>query len=89
MHVPVYFVSEAGRPRGHLEEVGLLERWVKVKSRTTHMHASGESDNPIVPLKRANEGPQPRQGVAIDRRSLLREGGWLRGTPKSYPQPEH
>lgn len=85
MHVPVYFVSEAGRPRGHLEEVGLLDRWVKVKSQTTHTHAPGESDNPIVLLKRANEGPQPRHGVAIDRRSLNKGRGLAEGNAHELP----
>lgn len=35
-----------------------LDRWEKVKSRTSHMHAIRESYNPIVPSKQANEGPQ-------------------------------
>ena len=38
-----------------------LDRWEKVKSRTSHMHAVRESYNPIVPSKQANEGPQPSQ----------------------------
>jgi RNA-directed DNA polymerase len=39
---------------------GSLDRWEKVKSRTTHMHAVRESYNPIVLPKQANEGPQSR-----------------------------
>ena len=37
-----------------------LDRWEKVKSRTSHVDAVRESYNPIVPLKQANEGPQSR-----------------------------
>ncbi len=37
-----------------------LDRWEQVKSRTSHMDAVRESYNPIVPSKRANEGPQSR-----------------------------
>lgn len=37
-----------------------LDRWEKVKSRTSHMDAVRESYNPIVPSKQANEGPQSR-----------------------------
>ena len=38
-----------------------LDRWEKVKSRTSHMDAVRESYNPIVPSKQANEGLQPCQ----------------------------
>ena len=38
-----------------------LDRWEKVKSRTSHMDTVGESYNPIVPSKQANEGPQSRR----------------------------
>ena len=38
-----------------------LDRWEKVKNRTSHMYAVRESYNPIVPSKQANEGPQPSQ----------------------------
>ena len=43
-----------------------LDRWEKVKSRTSHMDAVRESYNPIVPSKQANEGPQSR--LSCDRR---------------------
>lgn len=39
----------------------ILDRWEKVKSRTTHMQAVRESYNPIVPSKQANKGPQSRR----------------------------
>ena len=38
-----------------------LDRWEKVKSRTTHMATVRESYSPIVPSKQANEGPQSRR----------------------------
>ena len=38
-----------------------LDRWEKVKSRTSHMDTVRESYNPIVPSKQANEGPQSRR----------------------------
>jgi hypothetical protein len=67
-----------------------LDRWEKVKSRTSHMHAVRESYNPIVPSKRANEGPlNHAYGVATDWRSLIRKGGWPRGRSFSRPPPEH
>lgn len=38
-----------------------LDRWEKVKSRTSQMDTVRESYNPIVPSKQANEGPQSRR----------------------------
>lgn len=38
-----------------------LDRWEKVKSRTSRMYAVRESYSPIVPSKQANEGSQARR----------------------------
>lgn len=45
-----------------------LDRWEKVKSRTSHMDAVRESYNPIVPSNQANKGPQscPRHGHRLE-----------------------
>ena len=57
---------------------GNLDRWEQVKSRTSHMHAVRESYNPIVPQKRANEGPQS----CLRRGHRLEESDQERGLAK-------
>jgi hypothetical protein len=63
---------------------GKLDRWVKVKSRTTHMNAVRESYNPIVPQKQANEGPQPR----VERGHRPEESDQERGLAKGNVEQE-
>ena len=55
-----------------------LDRWEKVKSRTSHMDAVRESYNPIVPSKQANEGPQS----CLRRGHRLEESDQERGLAK-------
>ena len=55
-----------------------LDRWEKVKSRTSHMDVVRESYNPIVPSKQANEGPQP----SLRRGHRLEESDQERGLAK-------
>ena len=66
-----------------------LDRWEKVKSRTSHMDAVRESYNPIVPSKQANEGPQscPRHGHRPEESD--QERGLAKGRSFSRPPPEH
>jgi group II intron reverse transcriptase/maturase len=58
MHAWKLHAREPGDP-GSAPDEGTEGRLVKVNRRTTSMHASGESDDLIVPAKRANKAGQP------------------------------
>jgi hypothetical protein len=60
------------------ERVPRPVRLGKVCDRNPNMHATGQSDRPIVPWIPANEGPQPGE-PATDRRSWRRKGGLTEG----------
>ncbi len=64
-----------------------LDRRGKVKSRTPRPHAVGESDNPIVPLKQANEGPQPRLWRGHRPEESEQGRGLAEGNAKQWPIP--
>ena len=62
-----------------------LDRCEKVKSRTSHMHAVRESYKPIVPLKQANEGPQPNQKGGHRPEESAQERGLAKGKVDQPP----
>ena len=50
------------------DDLGRLEK----EDRKANMHADGESDNPIVPRKRANKGGQPPLAESVEERGLAK-----------------
>ena len=62
-----------------------LDRRGKVKSRTPRMHAVRESYSPIVPLKQANEGPQPRPERGHRLEESDQERGLAKGNAEQSP----
>ena len=62
-----------------------LDRWEKVKSRTSRTHAVRESYNPIVPSKQANEGSQARGERAHRPEESGQERGLAKGNAEQSP----
>jgi len=67
---------------------GNLDRWEQAKSRTSHMHAVRESYNPIVPQKRANEGPQSHRRCDYRPKESDQERGLAKGNVVQPPTAE-